>query len=123
MPLVGARVLVVEDEPLLRLNLEDMLTELGCIIAASEGTVAKGLKVAQSEQIEIAVLDINLGGIRIDPVCHTLTARSIPFILTTGYDEDGLVEQGLASVVLEKPFSQEDLQAALMAVLAPDLSR
>jgi CheY-like chemotaxis protein len=119
MALLGARILIVEDEPLLRLNLEDMLTELGYVIAGSEGSVPKGLLLAQSEAIDVAVLDINVSGTRIDPVCHALKARNIPFVLTTGYDEDGLIDQGLASAMIEKPFTQEALQRALEAALEP----
>jgi CheY-like chemotaxis protein len=117
MSLLGARILIVEDEPLLRLGLEDMVSELGCVLAGSEGALPEALKLAQTEQFDIAILDINLGGRRVDPICDVLAQRGIPFIFTTGYDGDGVPKPGLAAAVLQKPYAFEAFRAAIETAL------
>ena len=118
MSLFGARVLVVEDEPLLRLGLEDMVSELGCVLAGSEGALPGALRLAQSEHFDIAILDINLAGERVDPICDVLATRGIPFIFTTGYDGNGVPKARMAAAILQKPYAIEDFRAAVEAALA-----
>lgn len=117
MSLVGARVLVVEDEPLLRLGLEELVVELGCVLAGSEGTLPGALRQAETAEFDIAILDINLGGARVDPVCDVLVRRSIPFIFTTGYSESGLTQKDLAAATLHKPYTVEAVRAAVETAL------
>lgn len=121
MSLIGARILVVEDEPLLRLALEDLVMELGCVLAGSEGALPAALRLAGTAKCDIAILDINLGGNRVDPVCDMLARRSIPFIITTGYSEGGVAIQKMAAAVIEKPYTLETVRAAIEAALAARL--
>ena len=119
MSLVGARILVVEDEPLLRLGLEEMVGELGCILAGSEGALPPALRQAEAGDFDIAILDINLSGTRVDPVCDVLASRNIPFIFATGYSESSITKQDLAAATLEKPYTLEAVRAAMEEALAP----
>src|SRR5579875_1913750 len=84
------RILIVEDEPFIRLALEAMLPDLGYEVAGSASVVSNALDLIESEQIDCAILDVNLGLQRIDPVADLLAARGCPFVFTTGHGVSGL---------------------------------
>lgn len=107
------RVLVVEDEILIAMMLEDTLEGLGYAIVGPAHRFADGLAAAESEDIDLAVLDLNLDGQRSLPIADKLAERGIPFIFATGYGEAGL--QGLHpdAPVLRKPFSTGEICSAL----------
>jgi CheY-like chemotaxis protein len=66
----GLRVFVVEDEPMIRMLVMDMLGELGCHAAAEAGDVEKAAKLAQSAEFDLTLLDVNLKGKLITPVAE-----------------------------------------------------
>ena len=111
-PLHGVRVLVVEDEPLLSLALQDILSDFGCVVAGAAARLGPALQFARELDIDIAVLDINLGGERVDPVAEVVVARGLPVVFVTGYGRDGVPPQVLGQVV-EKPYQPAILEAAL----------
>jgi CheY-like chemotaxis protein len=113
------RVLVVEDEYLIRMLLEDMLTDLGYAVAAAVGSIAEASQVASDGQFQCAVLDVNLGGQEIFPVADILAQRGLPFVFVTGYGGHGLPEQYRNRPTLQKPFQAEQLKKALAALLTP----
>ena len=88
--LQGKRVLVVEDEMLVALLIEDLLTDLGCIVLGPFNTVAKALRAALMEGFDLALLDVNVAGEKIFPVADALAARHIPFLLMSGYGENAI---------------------------------
>jgi CheY-like chemotaxis protein len=112
--LEGRRVLVVEDEPFIAMTLEDMLTDLGCVVAGMAGQVGEALALIESTEIDAAVLDVNLGTQKIDPVADALSARSLPFVFTTGYGRTGVPAAHTSHEVVQKPFRMEDLAKALV---------
>jgi DNA-binding response OmpR family regulator len=109
------RILIVEDEPLIALALEAMLLELGFDVAGSAAQVSGALELIGREQIDGAILDVNLGSQRIDPVADILAARACPFFFTTGYSISGLPARHAGRAVLQKPFGLEQLLAVLLA--------
>jgi CheY-like chemotaxis protein len=115
--LQGRRILVVEDEPFIALTLEDMLTELGCVVAGLASQVAEALTMIDREQIDGAVLDVNLGSQKIDPVADALAARDTPFVFTTGYGRSGVPPTHNSRGVVQKPFRLDDLARALAQAL------
>lgn len=119
--LQGLRLLVVEDETLVAMLLEDMLADLGCIVAGLAGTVARGVAMARFADLALdgAVLDVNVGGERVFPVADALVARRIPFIFTTGYGVDGLDARYADRPTLAKPFQLRTLAAALLQLPRP----
>jgi CheY-like chemotaxis protein len=119
MPLNGKRVLVVEDEPLLAMDLEHMLTQMGCEVIVNRGGVKGALQRVQQTQLDAAVLDLNLAGERADAIADALAARRIPFVFATGYDGDRLAPQHAKRPCLVKPYRNEDLANALLSALAP----
>lgn len=99
--------------------LEDMLAELGCVVAGSAGDVLRGLAFAEDDDLALdaAVLDINLGGEKVFPVAERLVARRVPFIFATGYGRDGVAAAFQGAPVLSKPFNHRALEAALISAL------
>lgn len=116
--LQGRRVLVVEDEPFIAMTLEDMLTDLGCIVAGSVAQVREALEVIANGEIDAAVLDVNLGSQKIDPVADELARRQCPFVFTTGYGRSGVPAPHNSRGVVQKPFRAEELARALTEELA-----
>lgn len=114
--LAGKRVLVVEDELLVAAMLEDMLTDLGAVVVGPAATIAKGLSLVATEAVDAAVLDVNVGGARIDPVAEALKARGIPAVFATGYGTEALPSAGPADIV-EKPYTQKKVADALVRAL------
>jgi CheY-like chemotaxis protein len=112
------RVLVVEDEYLIRMLLEDMLADLGYSVAAAVGTVAEASAFASSGDFNAAILDVNLDGQEIFPVADILARRSLPFVFVTGYGERSLPERYRDRPALQKPFQAEQLHAMLAGLLA-----
>jgi CheY-like chemotaxis protein len=110
-------VLVVEDEYLIRMLLEDMLTDLGYGVAAAVGTVAEASKFAANGSFSAAILDVNLDGQEIFPVADILAKRSLPFVFVTGYGERSLPERYRGRPALQKPFQAEQLSATLSGLL------
>lgn len=113
----NARLLIVEDEYLIRLLLEDMLVELGCSIAAVASNLDDGKKAAQTSEIDLAILDVNIDGQQVFPIADILRDRKLPFIFITGYGARGLPEHYRDLPTLQKPFQMHDLEATLARVL------
>src|SRR5215831_6583708 len=84
------RILVVEDELMIRMLLEDMLGELGYTVTAEAGRLEEALQAAKTADFDIAILDVNLDGEPVSPVADALVARGTPFVFATGYGERGL---------------------------------
>jgi CheY-like chemotaxis protein len=81
------RVLVVEDEPMIRILLEDMLGELGYTVAAEAARIEEALEATKNADFDVAILDANLHGEPASPVADALVARGTPFVFATGYGE------------------------------------
>jgi CheY-like chemotaxis protein len=115
--LKGLRALVVEDEGVVALMIEDMLLDLGCEIAASAADLDKGCKLAQSADIDFALLDLNLNGSSALPIAHILRERRIPFVFSTGYGAGGVSPEFASQQIVAKPFVLADLQSRISAAL------
>ncbi|USQ95037.1 response regulator [Caulobacter sp. RL271] len=111
--LSSLKVLVVEDEALVSMLVEDMLTDLGCAIVGPAAEIEEALRLANSADIDAALLDVNLGGRPIFPVADALKARGVPFAFASGYGEAGLTEDHRGATVLQKPFREADLRRVL----------
>jgi CheY-like chemotaxis protein len=120
-PLQGRRILVVEDEMMIAMLVEDMLSELGCVVVGPAHAVTTALELASGEpEIDAALLDINLGGQPVFDIADALRGRGVPTIFSTGYGESGLREIDKGAPVLQKPFRSNDLEAALKTALKID---
>lgn len=113
------RVLIVEDEMCLALMLEDILVEAGYEVRKAARLPA-ALKLAQSEHIDAAILDINLAGTQVFPAADALRLRGIPFLFTSGYGENGLPPEYQQWPMLQKPYGVERLREALAGLFGDD---
>lgn len=84
--LCGRRLLVVEDDYMIAMDVVFFLEACGAAIVGPVATVADALELIAAEQIDGASLDIDLGGDRVYPVADALSARGVPFIFASGYD-------------------------------------
>ena len=109
------RVLIVEDEMLIALMLQDMMAEAGLTVAAIANTLQAGVELAGREDVQLAILDINLNGKEAYPIAEILRTRRIPFIFSTGYAGVNVRPEYRAVPRLVKPYQQEMLMAAIAA--------
>lgn len=113
------RVLLVEDESLVAMLVEDMLSELGFEVVGIASRLAAAMEMAETVDCDVAVLDVNLGGgVSSFPVAETLRRRGIPCLFATGFSSAGIRLQGLDAPVLQKPFCREDLERGLGTAMA-----
>jgi CheY-like chemotaxis protein len=114
----GRRVLLVEDEPIVAWLLKDMLVDLGCSVIGPAADVNQALAMIDAESIDVAVLDVNLRGQMSYPIADVLVARGVPFVFSTGYDKDRLLDGYRTFPALQKPFHRSDLGDTLGKLLA-----
>ena len=113
----GGSVFLVEDEVMIRMMVADMLEELGYSIAAESGEISDALKLAQSVEFDLAILDVNVNGKVISPVADMIASRNRPFIFATGYGSSGLPAEYRDRPALQKPFQIETLGRAIEQAL------
>ena len=114
------RILIVEDQPLIAMELENMLIGLGHSVTATATRIEKALSLAESSEFDLAVLDINLAGSNTFQVAAILRKRGIPFFFTSGYGRDGLVDGYRGANLLTKPFGPRDLANMIALSLSAD---
>ena len=105
----GGSVFLVEDEVMIRMMVADMLEELGYSVAAEAGEISEAMKLAQSAEFDLAILDVNVNGKVVSPVADILAARNRPFIFATGYGSSGLPAEYRDRPALQKPFQIDTL--------------
>lgn len=108
-----AAVFLVEDEPLIRMMIADMLGDLGHTVAGEANDLASGLALAQSLAADFAVLDLQLGLDNSAPIAEVLQNRSIPFAFASGYGADGMPSAFSDKPILRKPFTIDELAQCL----------
>jgi CheY-like chemotaxis protein len=116
-PLSGLQILVVEDELLILMMIEDMLSDLGCSSVVSAPSVGKALALIAGQKFDIAMLDMNLGGSDSGAVAEALERHGVPFVYCTGNRAYNGAKGELDHPVLRKPFSVEELAAALSRLI------
>lgn len=115
--LTGRSVLVVEDEMLILMMIEDMLGDLGCRSIVTAASTKQALAEIETHAFDVAMLDSNLNGETSDPIADALAARGVPFFFATGHKNGGAGSSYPDRLVLNKPFSLEDVQETLRQVL------
>jgi CheY-like chemotaxis protein len=121
--LAGLRVLIVEDEFLLAMELETLVEGGGCTAVGLASSVGQALALIDGEPPDVALLDVNLKGERATPIAAALMARGVPFVLITGYTRPQLSEPELRDAPrIDKPVNRRSLTRAVKNALdaAPD---
>ncbi len=112
-----ARILVVDDEPLITAMMEDWLSELGHVVVGPAHNLARALELADGE-IDAAVVDVSLGKDNSYPLVEALIARRLPFALATGHGREGIEPRYRNQPTLGKPFEFAAFRGAIDQLIA-----
>jgi DNA-binding response OmpR family regulator len=110
---MSARVLIVEDEFFIALDIGQQLADAGFEVVGPAPSVAKALTLVAEPGCDVAILDVNLGGETSEPVAQKLRESDKPFVVLSGYSTDNLLPWFGGATVLSKPLRIDDLVAAL----------
>ncbi|RFB05633.1 response regulator [Parvularcula marina] len=111
--LAGKRVLIVEDEFFVALEVEEALQSFGCDTVGPFLNLEKAMAAADREDFDLAVLDINLDRTMAYPLADELNEKKIPFVFVTGYAENDLPKKYRLEVRVQKPFAFFELRRAI----------
>jgi DNA-binding response OmpR family regulator len=107
------RILVVEDEPVIAIDLVDILERNGAVVLGPASNVAAARQLVADSTIDCAVLDVNLGRESVAPLVRELSDLKIPFVFMTGYDERDMSPAWRDHPMLHKPTDPDELIDAL----------
>lgn len=105
----GKHVLVVDDEPLIAMDIIASLEDEGCHIVGPAASLQKALALIENSKIDVALLDANLAGEPVDVLAAALVRRKIPFAFVSGYGREGLPEAFRQAELIKKPFQRQRL--------------
>ncbi|HEY2445608.1 MAG TPA: response regulator [Rhizomicrobium sp.] len=107
------RVLVVEDEALVAMMVTGFLEQIDCAIVGPCATCFEALSLLKENQIDAAILDVNLDGETVYPVADALARQNVPFVFATGYGREAIEKRFAHVTTLEKPVSFDQLRSAM----------
>lgn len=110
------RILVVEDETLIALEIEDALEALGCEVVGPVSTLQRALELAQRGALDGAILDVTVRGGKTYPVAELLRARGIPFFFASGQSDWAFPLELRLCPCLAKPFTAVELNEHLRSL-------
>ena len=113
------RVLVVEDQMLVALEIASLLEDMGCEPVGPVGHIQTALLAVTKEPLDAALLDVDLAGESVEPIADFLRRRGIPFALVTAYARERLPERLRDCPYVAKPFTFADVKATVSALFAP----
>jgi CheY-like chemotaxis protein len=113
-------ILVVDDDAMIAMFLDDMLTDLGCTVVGPTGAVASALALIEAcgHTLDGALLDVNLRGELAYPIADVLLRRGVPFVFVTGYAPAGINPDYAMIPALSKPFRFETLDHVVQGFAA-----
>ena len=119
-PLVGLKVLVVEDNYLVASFLENLLISAGCVVSGPIPRRLEACDAATREACDAALLDVHLGGGEgVYPVADILSRRNVPYLFVTGYSGNALPPEYAERPRIAKPFKTKELLGALSNLIKP----
>ena len=111
--LTGHRILIVEDNFVMALDLSLMVEDLGGAVVGPVGRLDEGMSLARSNELDGAILDVNLDGSNTFPLADGLLAANVPVIFATGYDMKMLPDRFAQTPKLGKPFNARSVEKAI----------
>jgi DNA-binding response OmpR family regulator len=109
------RILIVEDDYLTAEAVGDLVRDCGLEVAGTVGQVERGIEFLSRQEVDGAVVDINLHGRPSYPLCHELQQRNTPFVFLTGYGRSMVPPEFRQARLLSKPVDPREFKAALTA--------
>ena len=117
-PSMGSRILVIEDEALVALQLQADLESAGHKVVGPARSLKAGMSLAEREHIDVALVDVSLGRETSAPIADQLLARNVPFAFVTGYSDTTMLPEHLRAMPrLIKPYGLADVQRVLASLL------
>jgi CheY-like chemotaxis protein len=113
-----ASIFLVEDEAFIQMMLIEMLEELGHRVVAVASSVDEARSLAEIEEYDLAILDINLQGLNVQPVAEVVAERKLPFFFLTGYGAQGVPDGFEEAPVLSKPCAQLVIERTIDSLLS-----
>jgi DNA-binding response OmpR family regulator len=111
------RVLIVEDEPLVAENLRADLIDEGFEVVGVAARVESALRLIHGTGFDVAIIDANLAGVSAAPAAAALSARSLPFMVLSGYAREQLQREFSGAVYVQKPYRIRKLIDELNSLL------
>jgi DNA-binding response OmpR family regulator len=110
------RILLVEDEVLLALMLEDLLLDSGYEVTRATG-LKDALELVDGTQFDVAILDVNLGGIEVFPLAIRLQELRIPFLFASAGDAIHIDSEFGHHPMISKPYTIDQIRQSLNDLL------
>jgi DNA-binding response OmpR family regulator len=110
---MATRILVVEDEFLIALDITSVLEQAGITVIGPVSTVAEAMSAIESEKMAGVLLDAHLAGEPVGCIADALKAKVIPFAFVSGYGLEQLPAGHRDVPLVKKPFTGQDLLAAI----------
>lgn len=117
--LTGFTILIVEDEPLIQLDLVQRLECAGATVVRA-ADVRNACKLIDEHAVSAALLDVNLGDTDCSGICEQLSGRGVRFCFHTGYSVSPVFQQWPDAVVIPKPTSFRELVSTLATLCERD---
>jgi CheY-like chemotaxis protein len=117
--LFGKRILLIEDEPLVSMDIESILSGAGCAIHGPAGNIEKAKRLIDEGEYDGALVDANLEGHPIDEIAELLKQRDCPFAFVSGYGREALPAGFRNAVLVAKPYSRNQLLATVDLLVSP----
>lgn len=111
------RILIIEDEPMIALDLQNLLVDAGFEIAGVAGKLDKALALIASAIFDAAIVDANLAGVSASPAAAALVARGVPFVVLSGYSLTQQKAEFHGGTFIQKPARPAQLIAALKSLV------
>jgi PAS domain S-box-containing protein len=115
--LTGKRLLVVEDEVLVAMDIVAALEGAGAEVVGSAATAKDALNIINNTSLDAALLDANLRGDPVTEIASALAALNVPFLFVTGYGPESLPKGFSGALMLSKPFGQDQLVTAVASLV------
>ena len=113
IPRTGSLVLIVEDNPLIALDLEAILLDLGAVDVAIATSVSQALQLIAARPFDIALIDVKLGNVTSMPLAAALRDADIPFCFATGYDPKSIPSEFHSHPILLKPYQRAEVEVVV----------
>ncbi|PWT86461.1 MAG: histidine kinase [Proteobacteria bacterium] len=117
LSLTGKRVLLIEDEPLVAMDIEAILRAAGCDIIGPAGNIREAKRLIDEGDYDIALVDANLEGHPVDEIAALLSSNDCPFAFVTGYGREALPSGFRDALLVPKPFSHDQLLTTVKFLL------
>jgi PAS domain S-box-containing protein len=120
---VAKRILLVEDEAIVAMMMADMLGDLRFAVLGPINRLAPATAAARDDDIDAAILDVNLAGENVYPVAEILESRGVPFVFVTGYGIESIDRRFAHVPVIQKPVERPALESLFAGVLDGSMKR